>query len=315
MRATWLSSITLALLSVNCSSDEAAVNPPPTLPQSETGRSGSAAAQAGTAATDPTTSTAYIGGAGIGVADLDASQAFYTTVLGMSLRYELPVPGYVNERVLYFKDSKGADVVLMNYIDGTPHNYTRNPVKLVFYVPSAKATIEAIRTAGLQILSEPTAQAAFGNAVVGFGRDPDGYVLEIVEAADLAVPYLGAIGIGVSDLDAAKAFYTDVLGMRTTGDLIRVPGVWDEWILQYGSGKGSSLVLLHYTDGTERNYSNNPIKTVHFVQDAAAVTAKVQATGLAVLSQPMVFDVLGTKALIGLTRDKDGYTLELVTPQ
>jgi lactoylglutathione lyase len=149
----------------------------------------------------------------------------------------------------------------------------------------------------------------------GFGRDPDGYALEIIDSPGLAQPYLGAIGFGVNDLDKAKDFYSRVLGMHTVGDLITVPGVWDELLLQYEGDQGSALVLMHYTDGSQRNYTNNPMKSVHFVPDSAALTAKVAAEGLPILSQPMVFDVLGTKALIGLARDPDGYTLEMVTTQ
>jgi catechol 2,3-dioxygenase-like lactoylglutathione lyase family enzyme len=137
----------------------------------------------------------------IGVADLDKSQAFYGSVFGMELRYALPVPNYVDERVLYFKDNKGADVVLMHFTDGMPNNYENNPVRLVFFVVSATATVEAVRAQGLAIIREPSPEASFNNAIIGFGLDPDGYGLEIIEEPDLAGPYLGAIGIGVSDLD------------------------------------------------------------------------------------------------------------------
>lgn len=256
---------------------------------------------------------AYLAGAGIGVSDLDMSQEFYVSVFGMALRYELPVPGYVNERVLYYPDGQGSDVVLMNFIDGMPHNYTNNPAKLVFYVPSAMSIVEAIRARGLAILSEPAPQAAFANTVIGFARDPDGYTLEIIESPGLTQPFLGAIGLGVADLDRAKNFYTTVLGMQPMGGLLQVPGVWDEWILQHPSGMGSALVLMHYTDGTPRNYTNNPLKTAHFVADSAALTARVEQAGLPILTQPMDFDVLGVKAKIGLARDPDGYQLEMVT--
>jgi len=256
---------------------------------------------------------AYLAGAGIGVSNLDMSQEFYVSVFGMSLRYELPVPGYVNERVLYFPNGQGSDVVLMNFIDGLPHNYTNNPAKLVFYVPSATSIVEAIRARGLAIVAEPTPQAAFANTVIGFARDPDGYTLEIIESPGLQMPFLGAIGLGVSDLDRAKAFYTQVLGMQPMGDLLQVPGVWDEWILQHPSGMGSALVLLHYTDGQPHNYTGNPLKTAHFVADSAALTTRVEQAGLPILSPPMVFDVLGTQAKIGLASDPDGYTVEMVT--
>ena len=273
------------------------------------------ATSAGSSAVPSVSAGPYLGAAGIGVSDLNRSFDFYTNVVGMTLRYELPVPGYVNEKVLYFKDSKGSDVVLMSYIDGKPRNYANNPVKLVFYVPSASALIEKIRARGLPILSEPAPQAAFNNTVIGFARDPDGYILEIIEQPQLAVAYLGAIGLGVSDLDKAKDFYTRVLGMVPMGDLLKVPNVWDEWILQYPGGKGSAVVLLHYTDGREHDYTNVPVKTVHFVPDAKAAAENVAKEGLTILSAPMTFMVQGVNALIALARDADGYVLELVTPQ
>jgi catechol 2,3-dioxygenase-like lactoylglutathione lyase family enzyme len=307
----WRSMLALAALlsSTACSEDRAgktenmeAVDAAPEPEPQEAGVDGAETAAGGD----------YMGATGIGVSNFETSVQFYSEVLGMSLRYELAVPGYVNEKILYFKDSKGSDVVVMSYIDGRERTFKNNPVKLVFYVPSAGAVIEAIGARGLQILAAPAPQAAFGNTIVGFARDPDGYVLEIIEASDLAVPYLGAVGLGVADLDRAKDFYTRVLGMRAKGDLIKVPGVWDEWLMQHQSGKGSALVLLHYTDGTTRNYLNNPVKTVHFVADVRAVVAAIEAEGLPILSPPMMFDVKGTPALIALARDPDGYILELV---
>jgi len=94
-----------------------------------------------------------------------------------------------------------------------------------------------------------------------------------------------------------------------------VPNVWDEYIFRYPSGKGSSVVVMHYTDGRPRNYLNNPVKTVHFVADSTALTGKVQQAGLPILSQPTPYTVQGVKAIIGLARDPDGYTVEMVTTQ
>ena len=257
--------------------------------------------------------TPFFAAGAIGVSDLDRSFAFYSSVFGMALRYQNEVPGYARQKVLHFPGSKASDVVLMTYDDGQPHNYTKNPVKLVFYVPNATLLIERIRAEGLQILAEPVPQAAFGNVVVGFARDPDAYVLELIEDTSLTVPYLGATGIGVSDLDKSTDFYTRVLHMEPQGGVISVPNVWDEIILVYPSGKSSAVVLLHYTDGSVRNYTNNPIKLVHGVADARAATADIAHEGLEVVSEPAVVDRNGTPALVGRARDPDGYVLELVS--
>ena len=173
--------------------------------------------------------------------------------------------------------------------------------------------IEGIRAEGLQILAEPVAQAAFGNVVVGFARDPDGYVLEFIEDASLTVPYLGATGIGVSDLQRSIDFYTRVLHMQPSGGVIQVPNVWDEIILTYPSGKSSAVVLLHYTDGSTRNYTNNPVTLVHGVPDARVTAQDIEREGLEVASAPAKVLRNGTEAVIGSARDPDGYTLELVT--
>lgn len=290
---------------------EASTHPAPAA-MSGTGAPAPASA-AGTAAPSGMSEGAYLGAGGIGVSDMARSFDFYTNVMGMTQRYELMVPNYAYEKILYFKDSKGSDVVLMSFNDGAMRNYTNNPVKLVFYVPSAKNIIEAIRARGLPVLSEPAAQAAFGNTVIGFARDPDGYILEIIESPQLSVPYLGAIGIGVADLEKSRDFYTRVLGMKPMGELISVPNVWDEWVLQYPSGKGSAVVILHYTDGRPHNYLNNPIKTVHFVPDSRGLSESVQREGLPLLAAPTMYNVQGVDALIGLARDPDGYQLEMVT--
>jgi lactoylglutathione lyase len=221
----------------------------------------------------------------------------------MALRRERTLPGIAEEKLLHFPDSKASDVALVRYLDEKPRNYTRNPVKLVFYAPSAGMLIERVRAEGLMILAEPVAQPAFGNVVVGFARDPDGYVLEFIEDTGLTAPYLGAVGIGVSDLERSIDFYTRVLGMEPQGGVIAVPNVWDEIILRYSSGKSSAVVLLHYTDGSTRNYSDVPVTLVHGVVDARATALAIEQEGLAA-------GVPVGEAY--RARDLDGYTLELV---
>ena len=72
-------------------------------------------------------------------------------------------------------------VVLMHWIDGSKPNYRDNPVKLVFYVPDARAVIEAIRAEGLAITREAEPLADFNNLIIGLALDPDGYVVEFIQ--------------------------------------------------------------------------------------------------------------------------------------
>ncbi len=259
----------------------------------------------------------YLGAGGLGVADLAKSLDFYTRVIGLTLNYSLSVPGYVNEDILYFKQSpntKFSDVVIGNYLyTNKPHNYANNPDKLVFHVPSAKTTIDAVRAEGLAILTEPTADAALGGAIVGRGTDPDGYTLEFIEDSTITVPYLSAAGIGVSDLTKSIAFYTSIFGMQMKGAQITEPNLWDQVELEYPSGKGSNVLLMHYIDGKTHDYSNLPVKLVNYVPDSRVTAAAIAAQGLTILSQPSVLDVLGTDARIALGTDPDGYTMEIIT--
>jgi lactoylglutathione lyase len=73
-------------------------------------------------------------------------------------------------------------VVLMHYTDGSARNYKDNPVKLVFYVTDPKAMTDKIRAAGLEITREATPIETLGGAIVGLAKDPDGYVLEFLQA-------------------------------------------------------------------------------------------------------------------------------------
>jgi len=122
---------------------------------------------------------ARLGAMGIGVADLEASQAFYADVLGLEVKrvYEL---GYINEIVMGFPGDEGAVLVLMNW-PNERRAYEGNDVKLVFYIDDAAAVINKIRARGGRIDREATPIDALPGTLVGLGRDPDNYVVEVIE--------------------------------------------------------------------------------------------------------------------------------------
>lgn len=49
--------------------------------------------------------------------------------------------------------------------------------------------------------------------MVGFGRDPDKNLIEIAETSPTGATYLAAIGIGASDLEQARDFYAERVGL------------------------------------------------------------------------------------------------------
>jgi len=123
---------------------------------------------------------ALMGAVGIGVADLEASTEFYQDVLDMEVvrTYEL---GYINEVVLGFPGGEGAVLVLMNWPGDDARRYDGQDVKLVFYTEDPAGVIERIRARGGKIDREAAPMEVVDGAIVALARDPDGYVIELLE--------------------------------------------------------------------------------------------------------------------------------------
>ncbi len=119
--------------------------------------------------------------------------------------------------------------------------------------------------------------------------------------------FLTAVGIGVSDLARSEDFYSRVLGMKRTGSFKL--DYMDEIMLAH-EGR-SAVVLMHYTDGSARNYRDNPVKLVFYVADPIALTERIRAEGLEITREPAPIEGLGG-AVVALVKDPDGYVIELI---
>lgn len=119
--------------------------------------------------------------------------------------------------------------------------------------------------------------------------------------------FLTAVGIGVSDLARSTDFYSRVLGMKQTG--IFKLDYMDEIMLAH-EGR-SAVVLMHYTDGSVRNYRDNPVKLVFYVTDPAGLIDRIRAEGLEVTREAAPIESL-SGAVVGLAKDPDGYVIELI---
>jgi lactoylglutathione lyase len=130
---------------------------------------------------------------GIGVSDMKRSVDFYSRVIGMKVTQTFKLDHMV-ETILAFEGRTA--VVLMHYTDGSKQHYKDNPVKLVFYFTDPKAVAARIRAAGYEITREPEPLPSFGNAIVGLAKDPDGYVVELLESpvAKAEAPKAAAVG-------------------------------------------------------------------------------------------------------------------------
>ncbi len=119
----------------------------------------------------------YLGAAGIGVNDLEASADFYCSVFGMK-RVQFLKLDEMDEIILGFPGVKGAAVVLMHYTDGSNPNYENLPVKLAFYVDDLKESINHVENAHCKIVRPPT---KFQGVTIAFAKDPNGYLVEMIE--------------------------------------------------------------------------------------------------------------------------------------
>ena len=122
----------------------------------------------------------FLSAVGLAVADLERSAAFYTDVLGMVVLRTIELPT-VKQVVLGFEGVRGASVLLMQYTDGRSPGCDEGAAKLVFYVPDSRAMLEVARNAGHVIHMEATAVASMGGAIIGYVKDPDGYLVELIQ--------------------------------------------------------------------------------------------------------------------------------------
>lgn len=231
--------------------------------------------------TDPTEPTleitSYLASAGVGVSDLDAALAVY--VDGMQMR-EISRIRRDNrlEVTLESADARGSHLTLMQYTDGVARRFDQNPGKLVFYARDPQQFAADFSAAGGRITVPPAEQPA----VVGFGRDPDNNLVEIVGDPQASHSYFGAFGLGVSNLEDARDFYIEQFGLVETM-FLQIPGQYDEYILESPIPGSSALVLMHWTNGSVRNYQGNPIKLEFASSDPERLSHALDTAGAPLL--------------------------------
>ena len=131
---------------------------------------------------------AKLGFVGIGVSNLEESTKFYKEALVLKVlgTYEnIEVDNsdgskwYVDE-VVVGNDETETGLVLMNW--GRENRvYNGNNQKIVFVVNNALEVMQKIRLAGGKIEREALPHYSIDGGLVGLARDPDNYVVEIVQ--------------------------------------------------------------------------------------------------------------------------------------
>ena len=114
---------------------------------------------------------------------------------------------------------------------------------------------------------------------------------------------VAAVGIGVSNLERSEDFYFRVLGMRR----LMAHKLEDMEEVAMGYGDSAAVVLMHYTDGSEPNYKDNPVKLALSVPDPKEIIASIRGEGLEIVLEPQMLNGL----LVGMGKDPDGYIIEV----
>ncbi len=74
------------------------------------------------------------------------------------------------------------DVSTTAHTDGLTRDLANTGGKIVFYVVDPVATVELARDRGAQVVREATPVPEFDDAVIAFVEDPDGHLVEILQA-------------------------------------------------------------------------------------------------------------------------------------
>jgi catechol 2,3-dioxygenase-like lactoylglutathione lyase family enzyme len=174
---------------------------------------------------------------------VEKTLAFYTEVFGLSGQ----VQPFANQAVPILTDSPGVTLkVSMLRLPGDGFNFeltefsnvARTPAQPQIWDPGAphlkilvrdlEPVVAAIRKLGAPILTTSRAPVAvstpIGHVRAIMFRDPDGYIVEAVQAqASADAPATGNVvgaimGLTVEDMDGAMKFWRDLLGFELTGD-------------------------------------------------------------------------------------------------
>ncbi len=176
---------------------------------------------------------------------VEKTLAFYTEVFGVMGQ----VRPFANEAVPILTDSPGVTLkVSMLSLPGQGFNFeltefsgvTRTPAQPQIWDPGAphmkilvrdlEPVVAAVKKLGAPILTTSKAPVAvstpIGNVKAIMFRDPDGYIVEAVQAPAPALAdapatgnVVGAImGLTVEDMDTAMKFWHGLLGFELTGD-------------------------------------------------------------------------------------------------
>ena len=130
----------------------------------------------------------FLGAAGIGVADMQKSIHFYTSILQLGLQptQTFDVASFTETVLNFPRGSKptGSPIILMQYKNASiPKNQQG---KLVFYVEDVDAVMQRCKAYGSEVFLEPGQSGVEWAKSIGMVRDPDGFLVEFIPMTALS---------------------------------------------------------------------------------------------------------------------------------
>jgi lactoylglutathione lyase len=252
--------------------------------------------------------TSSLGQYCINVEDLERAVSFYAALgLECTSRTEIPQAW---EAIVQHRTHGGKLQLAQQKEQELPLDLGTAFWKLYVNTDDAGATFARALDAGATVESEPERLDRWP-VTVGFVRDPDGYLVEVVErhpwpdGSPAGAPWLGQCCLNVSDIDRSIAFY-ELLGLRCTSRT-DIPEAFEAIVEQPGVG-GKLQLAQHKAGGPIR--MGSMWKLYVNTGDCQGLHDAAVAAGHPSLVAPMRLDRWPvTVAFVG---DPDGYQVELV---
>jgi len=96
---------------------------------------------------------------------------------------------------------------------GQPHPWDPGAARLIVEMPNIDAALVALKRAGASVVTRSGVPVKLGDARVVVVRDPDGYLIELMESPEPAA----SMGLAVRDIQETAKFYHEMLGFEVRG--------------------------------------------------------------------------------------------------
>jgi lactoylglutathione lyase len=177
--------------------------------------------------------------ASFAVSDIEKSLAFYVGQIGMDElgRRDL-TSGTTEVAVGFADDPAAAGLLLLSTPDQGAIQHGTAYSRFGLTVEDATGLVTTLRSAGVTIMTQPMRTASLG-LTYAMIRDPDGYLIELIEN-DMPVlpdlPRIGFVSFNIADETKTMDFYVGLLGMRRNG--------------MYAIGNGTTEIFVGFPDAT-----------------------------------------------------------------